>query len=310
MTAEGLQFNEGYYRFYQKPLDSKTLYPNHLYTQAVYNSLLFKLFNSSGMQVDADGQETEWAYIYSYDAIEPGDLLFFADPSAKGDAVVKGVEVVLHGRYSGDVSSCGLYLGDGVMLTVEQGRVKEHRLSDFDQHIFDSARRIYTSVTDERAHFIECMISIIYDRLGTPYQSGRRIGDASYDCSGIISWVFRCFDYDIVKNPVGIPLEITATAYGHLEELYSPTTTMTFVDTGIPANERERLTELQRGDLVLLLNESRSKIGHIMVYLGNNTVIHSTRIQGNYRGTLVAQFRSHLQYLYTCSKRIGEIKPQ
>ena len=136
------------------------------------------------------------------------------------------------------------------------------------------------------------------------------MGDASYDCSGIICWVFRSFDCDITKKPVGIPLEITASAYGSLTELYSPTSTMTFVSTGIQKGERERLNELQRGDLVLLLNDSRSRIGHIMVYLGNNTVIHSTRITGRYRGTLVAKFRDHLQYLYATSKRIGEIKPR
>jgi hypothetical protein len=46
-----------------------------------------------------------------------------------------------------------------------------------------------------------------------------------------------------------------------------------------------------------------------MVYLGNNTVIHSTTIEGNYRGTLIARFRSHLQGLYTSSRRIESIKP-
>jgi hypothetical protein len=46
-----------------------------------------------------------------------------------------------------------------------------------------------------------------------------------------------------------------------------------------------------------------------MVYLGNNTVIHSTTIEGNYRGTLVAQFRNHLQGLYTSSRRIASITP-
>ena len=46
-----------------------------------------------------------------------------------------------------------------------------------------------------------------------------------------------------------------------------------------------------------------------MVYLGNNTVIHSTTIDGRYRGTLVAQFRTHLQYLYYCSRRIDAIVP-
>lgn len=309
LTAKGFRFNEGYYRFYQKPFYEKTLYPQNLYTTDVYNSLLFKLFNSSGMQVTYQGQETEWAYIASYDDVQPGDLLFFSDPAGKGDAVVPSVEVILHGAFSGDVTGCGYFLGDGKMLTVENGVVTEHTISDAELAVFDCARRIFPCVTDVRAHLIESMISMIYDRLGTPYQSGRRVGDASYDCSGIICWVFRSFDYDIKKEPSGIPLEITAAAFGHLDVLYGPGTKITLADTGIQKGERDRIGELQRGDLVLLMNESRSKIGHIMIYLGNNTVIHSTRIEGRYRGTLIAKFRSHLQYLYASSKRIESITP-
>ena len=79
-----------------------------------------------------------------------------------------------------------------------------------------------------------------------------------------------------------------------------------FADTGIT---RETLGEFERGDLILLVNESRSKIGHVMVYLGNNTVIHSTTIDGRYRGTLVAKFRTHLQYLYYSSQRIESVTP-
>ena len=84
LTKSGLHFNEAYYRYYQKPFDQKHLYPQNLYNTQSYNSLLFKLFNSSGMEVDAEGAETEWAYVGSYEDIEPGDLLFFADTTGKG----------------------------------------------------------------------------------------------------------------------------------------------------------------------------------------------------------------------------------
>ena len=47
-----------------------------------------------------------------------------------------------------------------------------------------------------------------------------------------------------------------------------------------------------------------------MVYLGDNTVIHSTTIAGRYRGTLIAKFRNHLQGLYTSSQRIESIVPR
>lgn len=307
LRAEGLHFNEVYYRFYQKPLDDEKLYPKHLYISAVYNSLLFKLFNSAGNLVTCNGEETEWAYIGSYDEIEEGDILFFSDTSGKGKAVVPDVEVVIHGKYSGDVTDCGIYLGEGRMLAVRSGRVADVEIDQITASTFDCARRIFPSVTDVRAHFIECMISAIYDRLGTPYSSGRRTGDAAYDCSGIICWFFRSYDYyrTFPKEPT---LDLTAQAWSQVTELFSPTTHMTFIDTGIP-RDREAYKNLQRGDLILLLNEKRGKVGHVMIYLGDNTVIHSTTIDGRYRGTLVAQFRTHLQYLYYCSRRIEDIQP-
>lgn len=308
LRAEGLHFNEVYYRFYQKPLDDETLYPKHLYVTAGYNTLLFKLFNSAGNLVTCNGEETEWAYIGSYDEIEEGDILFFSDHSGKGNAVIPDVEVVIHGKYSGDVTNCGIYLGEGRMLTVRNGRVADVEIDQITQSTFDCARRISSSVTDERAHFIECMISAIYDRLGTPYHSIKRTGDAAYDCSGLICWFFRGYDYyrAVPKEPT---LDLTAQAWSQVNELLNGTSRMTFVDTGIPKGDREALKNLQRGDLVLLLNEKRNRVGHVMVYLGDNTVIHSTTIDSRYRGTLVARFRSHLQRLYYCSRRIEDIRP-
>ena len=309
LTGTGMHFNEGYYRYYQKPLDMETLYPHRLYRDSVYNSLLYKLFNSSGQHVTVNGKETEWAYIDSFEEVEPGDLVFFSDYSDKGLPIVRNVEVVIHGKYSGDVSDCGIYLGDNHMLAVRKGVVADVEITETMLNFFDCARRIYPTVVDEKAHFIENMITMIYDRLGTPYSNGKRVGDASYDCSGIINWVLRAYDYHRYKNPTAEPIEITATAFGHPEAIYGPKNTITFTDTGIHSRENEDLAKLQRGDLVLLLNERREKIGHVMIYLGNNTVIHSTTIEGNYRGTLVAKFRNHLHSLYASSQRIASIIP-
>ena len=99
---------------------------------------------------------------------------------------------------------------------------------------------------------------------------------------------------------------MTAAAWGQVTELLSPKNRIRFIDTGIT---RETLDDLQRGDIVLLLNEGRNRTGHVMVYLGNNTVIHSTRIDGRYQGTLVAKFRPHLRYLYYNSRRIDSVTP-
>lgn len=305
LRSEGLHFNETYYLYYQKPLDDETLYPKHLYVSSVYNTMLFKLFNSAGDLVTCNGEETEWQYIDNYESIEAGDLLFFSDDYGKGNAVIPDVEVVVHGRYSGDLTGCGLYIGDGHMLTVRNGFVADMEIDPVTANTFDCARRICPYVIDERDHFIECMISAIYDRLGTPYHSIQRKGDASYDCSGLLCWFFRGYDY-YRPFPKETTLDMTAAAWGQVTELLSPKNRIRFIDTGIT---RETLDDLQRGDIVLLLNEGRNRTGHVMVYLGNNTVIHSTRIDGRYQGTLVAKFRPHLRYLYYNSRRIDSVTP-
>ena len=46
-----------------------------------------------------------------------------------------------------------------------------------------------------------------------------------------------------------------------------------------------------------------------MVYLGGGRVIHSTRIDEEYGGTVVAYFRPALQVLYNNSLRIDSITP-
>ena len=55
---------------------------------------------------------------------------------------------------------------------------------------------------------------------------------------------------------------------------------------------------------MFLLNEKRTRIGHVMLYLGDGNVIHSTTVSDDYRGTLVAGFRPELQELYSCATRI------
>ena len=53
----GLDFDPLYYRVYKKELDNEERYPR-FYTDDVYNSLLFKLFNTSGSNVQYAGQRT------------------------------------------------------------------------------------------------------------------------------------------------------------------------------------------------------------------------------------------------------------
>ena len=195
------------------------------------------------------------------------------------------------------------------MLTVRNGVVVDVEIDSISEKYFDCARRISTTVVDEKAHLIECLISMTYDRLGTPYNSVRRIGDESYDCSGLINWLFRCYDY-LAENGNEPILDVTAAGWSNnVNAIRNSKNRIVFANTSIPRDNREALTSLERGDFVFLLNERRNKTGHVMIYLGNNTVIHSTRIEGNYRGTLVARFRPHLQSLYCNSRRIESITP-
>ena len=67
----------------------------------------------------------------------------------------------------------------------------------------------------------------------------------------------------------------------------------------------------ERGDYIFLVNSTKDHIGHIMTYLRDGRVIHSTVIDYKvYRGTLVAGFRPALQELYYNAVRISSIDGQ
>lgn len=312
LTRAGLYFSPGYYRHFEKPLGDALLYPQGLYQDEVYNSLLFKLWNSAGNLVQCAGQETEWAHVADYADVQRGDLLFFAEYAETDTAIVQPYEVVLRGPDSGYVTACGVALGGDRMLTVQDGVVTVvESLSESPlMACFDSARRIYPAVTDAKAHLIECMISAIYDRLGTPYDNIVRTGDESYDCSGIICWTLRTLDVRRERRDDGAEMqETTASGLSNIQKLYR-------FDTVIETeklNERLRVLEdierLERGDLVFLYNEQGTRMGHVMLYLGDGNVIHSTTVSDEYRGTLVAGFRPELKELYACARRIASISP-
>ena len=61
--------------------------------------------------------------------------------------------------------------------------------------------------------------------------------------------------------------------------------------------------------MFLRKGQNPSHVGHIMVYLGNGRVIHSTSIDEEYGGTVVAFFRPELQKLYHSHLRIESIVP-
>ena len=307
LTRAGLYFSPGYYRYLEKPLGNQLLYPQGLYQEPVYNSLRFKLWNSAGNLVYAAGHETEWAYLGSYDEVQRGDLLFFSEYGDADTAVVLPYEVVLRGKDSGYITACGVALGDDRMLTVEDGTVTivEHLSEQPLMRFFDSGRRILPTVTDEKAHMIETMIAAIYDRLGTPYHNIVRTGDASYDCSGIICWSLRSMGIRRDKRNDTVEMEeTTAAGLSNTFVLHRGDVKIQLSRINEKAKAQEDIARLERGDLVFLLNEKRTRIGHVMLYLGDGNVIHSTTVSDDYRGTLVAGFRPELQELYSCATRI------
>ena len=73
------------------------------------------------------------------------------------------------------------------------------------------------------------------------------------------------------------------------------------------ATELKDLDSFERGDIIFLLGSKGGTIGHVMLYLGDGRVIHSTYISRRYSGTVVANFRHALQKLYYTSLRIETI---
>ena len=308
LTRMGVYFNPGYYTFYHKELTDLKQYPIG-YHDEVYDSTLFQLWNTAGNLAYYDDHEMQWSYIPANGSLERGDLLFFAEYGSGDTVEVEKYLVVLRGPDSGYVTACGIYLGNDQMLWVKDGTVAtvDQVTSSPIWKYFDSARRIHTEVTDPKSHLIESMISSIYDRLGTPYNNFCRMGETSYDCSGIVGWSFRRAGATQLKGNQQFR-ETTASGLAHLEALYYEGKTLKFDYVAGSSRDQATIPLLERGDLIFLLGESHARISHVMIYLGNMRVIHSTTVTDFYRGTLVAGFREELQGLYTNAIRIVSVE--
>ena len=306
LSALGLDFNPYYYRFFAKDLANVIRYPK-FYKDGVYNSLAFKLFNTAGNLVLYNGQSTQWAYLEKGAALEKGDLLFFADTEG-GEALAPEVEVAFRGPCSGYITGCGVYLGENKALTVENGTVAvtENFTSSPLYEALDCGRRIHTAVFDEKQLLTERLISLIYDQLGTPYVTDGT-GEYAFDCSGLLYWCYERLSYSAADAPLSPLPRTTAqgfaskTAYGWGGRL------LTYTRPVEKEAGRASLEGFKRGDIVFLLSEKGGRVGHVMVCLGNGYVIHSTRINRNYSGTLVAKFRPALQRIYYTSLRLDSI---
>ena len=305
LSRLGIYFNPGYYQFFQKDLSDLVQYPIG-YREDVYNSSIFKLWNSCGNLAYYEDHPTQWMHVARGAKLERGDLLFFAEYGPNDTAEVETYQVVLRGPDSGYITACGIYLGDDSMLWVKNGQVEtvtQLSASPIWKY-FDSGRRIQTEITDDKAFLIESMISSAYDRLGTPYNNFCRMGEASYDCSGLVGWALRRAGATQIKNGNKQFRETTASGLGHLEALYYRGQKFEMKYVSKSSGDATTLPLLERGDLVFLVGETQGRISHVMIYLGDMRVIHSTTVTDFYRGTLVAGFRPELQGLYSNALRI------
>lgn len=307
----GLDFEPYYYRVYKKDLQDNTKYPLY-YKDDIYNSLRFKLYNTTGSLVYYEGHQTQWEYVSSKGPLEKGDILFFSELPKRNNGVLEGCEFVVAGQHSGYVTDCAVYLGNDSVLCLREGKVQQ--MDNFSSSelfkSFDSARRIHLSVYDDKQLIIEDLIAQIYDCLGTPYHNFNRTGDFSFDCSGIISWCFERMEL----YPKGYVYyhftETTASGRASITDyIWHGEKRVHMVDpVGLPlGSDLPSLDVLERGDIVFLLRSKGGSIGHVMVYLGDGRVIHSTYISNKYSGTVVANFRSSLQKLYYTSLRIESV---
>ena len=309
----GMDFDPYYYRLYQKELDNDERYPL-FYKDPVYNSLLFKLFNSTGSLIYYDGHPTQWEYVPVDGGLRKGDILFFTEPLEKGSSgVLDGYEFVMKGPYSGMLTGCGVYMGKSQVLLLRGGQVKAVPWTKELRATLDSVRRIHTEVFDEKKALIEDLIAQVYDCLGTPYNNFQRKGEFSFDCSGLISWLFMRMEISPTfygrqlftgTNASGFS-QITEYTWHHQRRIHCIRPIERDEEVGLPS-----MDQLTRGDIVFLRKEPVSaRVGHVMIYLGEGRVIHSTRIDEEYGGTVVAFFRPELQKLYQTAVRIDTISP-
>ena len=307
----GLDFDPFYYRVYRKALDDDERYPL-FYKSPQYNSLLFKLFNTAGGLVQYDGHQTQWEYVPRNGELQKGDILFFSEPLEKGSSgVLDGYEFVVRGPYSGELTGCGVYMGEGKALLLRGGQIKAVTWTPALQDTLECARRIHTDVYDDKQLIIEDMIAQIYDCLGTPYDSIHRKGEYSFDCSGLISWLLIrmeitpvSFGHRTFKGTTASGLaQITSYYWHHEKRINLIRPVVRDEEIGLPSMDL-----LQRGDLIFLRKQPEwGRVGHVMVYLGEGRVIHSTTIDNKYSGTVVANFRKALLRLYYTSLRIENI---
>ena len=110
--------------------------------------------------------------------------------------------------------------------------------------------------------------------LGGKYVSGGNNPKTGVDCSGFTKYVFEHFGYTLSRTTSGQAKNGTEVAR----------------------------SEMQEGDIIIFLNDSKSKIGHVGIYIGNEQFIHAANAQ---RGIVIdSVYNSYYNPRFVCARRI------
>lgn len=110
--------------------------------------------------------------------------------------------------------------------------------------------------------------------LGGKYVSGGNNPNTGVDCSGFTKYVFEHFGYTLSRTT-----------------------------SGQAKNGKEvNRSEMQEGDIIIFLNDSKSKIGHVGIYIGNDKFIHAANAS---RGIVIdSVYNSYYDPRFVCARRI------
>lgn len=140
----------------------------------------------------------------------------------------------------------------------------------------DKVEKIETQQTPVSSNGTE-VVEFAKKYLGVSYVLGGKTPESGFDCSGYTRYVFKNFGYSL----------------------------------GTVASEQDSVgkevsrEELKEGDLILFLNEGKTKIGHTGIYIGGDQFIHAANPE---RGVVIDNFSTNSYYSsrFVTARRIVE----
>ncbi len=167
----------------------------------------------------------------------PGDLVFFRTPA------------------SSKVSHVGIYMGDGYFTasaSATDGVVVRNLSQAYYTENFLGAKRVLDQDTPApkpapvEPTLADKIIADALAQLDKPYVFGAS-GPNAFDCSGLVQYVYA-------KNGIRLPR-----------------TSLSQSQVGTPVSK----SNLQPGDLIFLTDTYKPGVSHVMIYMGDDKVIHA-----------------------------------